>query len=83
MSTGTVVVATPGPPRVIIQMMSKTFDAQSVPTSPRTVSVGKMFGKVIDLNCSQKPAPSTLAASYSSSGTLARAARKMMVKKGT
>ena len=83
MSTGTVVVDTPGPPRVIIQIMSKTFEAQSVPTSPRTVSVGNRLGNVIDLNCSHIPAPSTLAASYSSSGTLARDARKIMVKKGT
>ena len=80
--TGTVVVESPGPPRVIIQIISKTFEAQRVPTKPRTVSVGIRLGKVIDLNCNQGDAPSTFAASYSSSGTLAKDARKIIVKNG-
>ena len=75
-------MASAGPPRVINQIISNTFDAQRVPTKPSTVRVGNRLGKVIVLNCNQAFAPSTWAASYSSYGTLARDARKIIVKNG-
>ena len=52
-----------GPPRVMIQMMSKTFSVYTRPSSSVIADTGRSSGKVMRQNVCQPLAPSSDAAS--------------------
>src|SRR6218665_2300294 len=73
MYTGIVVLAPAGPPFVVRWIESRTLNDQREPTSPRANSTRCSSGKVIAQKLRQAFAPSMVAASITSFGTVASA----------
>src|SRR5690348_14022748 len=75
-------VAPPGPPAVTLMTMSASFNSNMTRSTTAVALTGSISGKVISQKDCQGPAPSTLAASFTSLGSACRPASSMMTMKG-
>ena len=78
----TLSVAPPGPPAVILIMMSASFSLKMMRIRIAVIETGSIKGNVTYQNPRQLPAPSTLAAYWISFGIACRPARIMILMKG-